>query len=221
MGINWNEAPEGATHCITSPGANVWYRDNGNGERLDWWYDTHWTQSNHYHVDCVLGKSAVTPRPAAQRPTQNAYTRDEALQFLVERLDSWPTDIADAPLCPGWGWSCGYGPIKQFTSTVDGEKIFETSWNHARKEARDTFTPFVSLEDAQPAPDMVNHPPHYQSDNGIECIDAIRAALGRDGFIAYCTGNAIKYQWRDKNDRAEDLRKAAWYMNRAIQEVGK
>ena len=45
----------------------------------------------------------------------------------------------------------------------------------------------------QPKQDMVNHPPHYQSDNGVECIDAIRAALGRDGFIAYCRGNAMKY----------------------------
>lgn len=83
------------------------------------------------------------------------------------------------------------------------------------------FQPFTSIEDAQPAPDMVNHPPHYQSDNGIECIDAIRAALGRDGFIAYCIGNSMKYQWREKADKLEDMRKAAWYLNRAIEEQSK
>lgn len=33
--------------------------------------------------------------------------------------------------------------------------------------------------------DMVNHPPHYQSENGVECIDAIQAALGGDGFHSY------------------------------------
>ncbi|MGL5774197.1 MAG: DUF3310 domain-containing protein [Aeromonas veronii] len=49
----------------------------------------------------------------------------------------------------------------------------------------------------------------------------MRAALGHDGFVSYCTGNAIKYLWRDKTDRVEDLRKAAWYLNRAIQEVSK
>lgn len=63
--------------------------------------------------------------------------------------------------------------------------------------------------------DMVSHPPHYQSDNGIECIDAIRAALGKEGFIAYCRGNVIKYSWRIKANPAEDQGKAAWYANKA------
>lgn len=67
--------------------------------------------------------------------------------------------------------------------------------------------------------DMVNHPPHYQSDNGIECIDAIRAALGSAGFIAYCRGNAMKYVWREKINAAEDLRKAAFYLDRAASEL--
>lgn len=67
--------------------------------------------------------------------------------------------------------------------------------------------------------DMVNHPPHYQSDSGIECIDAIRAALGSAGFIAYCRGNAMKYVWREKVNAAEDLRKAAFYLDRAASEL--
>lgn len=85
---------------------------------------------------------------------------------------------------------------------------------------------FAPLDEAgQPVPkaDMVNNPPHYQTDNGIECIDAIRAALGRVGFIAYCRGNAIKYGWRagKKDETAQDLRKAAWYLERAAQEIEK
>jgi len=71
--------------------------------------------------------------------------------------------------------------------------------------------------DERPKQDMVNHPPHYQSDNGVECIDAIRAALGRDGFVAYCRGNAMKYIWRDKLDNVEDWNKAIWYLNKAIE----
>lgn len=67
--------------------------------------------------------------------------------------------------------------------------------------------------------DMVNHPQHYQSDTGVECIDAIRAALGKEGFIAYCRGNAIKYSWRQKHNAAEDARKAAWYLERAAKEL--
>lgn len=68
--------------------------------------------------------------------------------------------------------------------------------------------------------DMVNHPPHYQTD-GIECIDAIRASLGLEGFVAYCRGNAIKYSWRagKKDETAQDLKKAAWYLNRAADEL--
>lgn len=66
------------------------------------------------------------------------------------------------------------------------------------------------------ANDMVNHPPHYTA-GGVECIEAIEEALGRDGFVAYCRGNAIKYTWRAglKGDWREDLKKAAWYLDRA------
>ena len=68
--------------------------------------------------------------------------------------------------------------------------------------------------------DMVNNPPHYQTDNGIECIDAIRAALGLDGFVACCSGNAA---WRagKKDETAQDSRKAAWYLERAAKELEK
>ena len=76
------------------------------------------------------------------------------------------------------------------------------------------------MENCEPSkPDMVNHPPHYQSESGIECIDAIRAALGDDGFVAYCRGNAMKYTWRQKIDLAEDLRKASWYLNKAAEVI--
>lgn len=69
--------------------------------------------------------------------------------------------------------------------------------------------------------DMVNHPPHYKASGGLECIDAIRASLGQDGFVAYCRGNVQKYLWRAdfKGARLQDMRKAAWYLNRAIEEL--
>jgi hypothetical protein len=70
----------------------------------------------------------------------------------------------------------------------------------------------------EPQADPVNHPPHY-TQGDIECIDAIRAALGRDGFVAYCRGNAMKYSWRYRHKGGvEDLHKAEWYINRANQE---
>ena len=67
-------------------------------------------------------------------------------------------------------------------------------------------------------PDMVNSPPHYQGD-GIECIDAIRAALTPEEFRGYVKGNALKYIWREKHKGGDqDLEKAAWYLNRINQE---
>lgn len=66
--------------------------------------------------------------------------------------------------------------------------------------------------------DPVNHPAHYASGE-IECIDAIRAALGLDGFVAHCRGTAIKYAWRagKKGCASECLRKGAWYLTKAAE----
>lgn len=68
-------------------------------------------------------------------------------------------------------------------------------------------------------PDPVNHPSHY-TQGGIECIDAIEAALGREGFIAFLRGQVIKYQWRlgHKDAPAQDNAKASWYAAR-LQKV--
>ena len=81
-------------------------------------------------------------------------------------------------------------------------------------------------DELEPAPavkecltvDNVNHPPHYNQ-GGIECIEAIKAALG-DGFAAYLRGNVIKYLWRcEHKGGVEDLKKAAFYLDRAIKEM--
>jgi len=71
------------------------------------------------------------------------------------------------------------------------------------------------------APDMVNHPPHYET-NGIECIDAMRASQGDEATKNFCVCNAFKYIWRSthKGSEIQDLEKAIWYLNKAI-EIGK
>ena len=46
--------------------------------------------------------------------------------------------------------------------------------------------------------DPVNQPPHYRQ-GGIECIDAIAAALTPEEFAGYCKGNILKYVWREKH----------------------
>lgn len=66
--------------------------------------------------------------------------------------------------------------------------------------------------------DMVNSPPHYNV-SGVECIDALRAALG-DGFEFYLQGNVMKYLWRYRyKNGKQDLEKAMWYLDALTTEV--
>ncbi len=67
--------------------------------------------------------------------------------------------------------------------------------------------------------DNVAHPKHYTSHpSGIECIQITE-------HYNFCIGNAIKYLWRaglklDGAYEIEDCKKAIWYINRHIQNVG-
>lgn len=65
--------------------------------------------------------------------------------------------------------------------------------------------------------EKVNHPNHYKA-GGIEAIDVIEA-FGLD----FNLGNALKYLLRAGRkpgvDAAEDLRKCAWYVNRAANKA--
>lgn len=66
--------------------------------------------------------------------------------------------------------------------------------------------------------DFVNHPDHYATGD-VECIDAIRSALGPELFCGYLWGNALKYLWRwPRKGLAEDLEKCQWYLNRIVSE---
>lgn len=69
--------------------------------------------------------------------------------------------------------------------------------------------------------DVVNHPEHYISQDGIESIDVIKA-FTRDlvGMESVCTANILKYtmRWKRKNG-VEDLKKARWYLNYLIDSI--
>lgn len=72
--------------------------------------------------------------------------------------------------------------------------------------------------------DPVQRPAHYAS-GGIECADAIEAALEgeTDPVVAWARGNAMKYNWRTgkKDDPVQDIEKGIWYLRRAIQRIQK
>lgn len=69
--------------------------------------------------------------------------------------------------------------------------------------------------------DMVNHPPHYKTESGLEAIDVIEAFTSElSGIEAVDTGNVIKYicRWKKKNG-IEDLWKAKWYLEHLIHHI--
>ena len=71
------------------------------------------------------------------------------------------------------------------------------------------------MMNAPPKADPVNHPTHYKV-GGIETIDFIEAKS-----LGYHLGNAVKYITRadHKGNRLQDLQKAKWYIDRAIEKA--
>lgn len=70
---------------------------------------------------------------------------------------------------------------------------------------------------------MVSHPPHYQSESGLEAIDVIEAFTSKlKGIEAVDTGNVLKYmlRWKEKNG-LQDLNKAMWYLQHLITHLKK
>lgn len=65
--------------------------------------------------------------------------------------------------------------------------------------------------------DKINHPSHYKV-GGIETIDFIEA---KD--LGYHLGNVVKYISRadHKDEKLENLKKAQWYLNRAVANLSK
>lgn len=80
-----------------------------------------------------------------------------------------------------------------------------------------------ALRDIFREEDLVNHPQHYQSKNGLEVIDVIEAfTADLKGIEATDTGNIIKYicRWKHKNG-LQDLKKCKWYIEHLISKVEK
>ena len=66
--------------------------------------------------------------------------------------------------------------------------------------------------------DSVNHPEHY-TQGGIECIDAMQAAFGKQSVMEFCLWNAFKYffRFKHKNSHTVDCKKAVWYLNKWLE----
>lgn len=82
-------------------------------------------------------------------------------------------------------------------ATVTGNRVVstcDTSW----------FLDYYELHD------MVNHPPHYKDESGVECCQVT-------DLMMFNAASCFKYLYRcgNKWDDIEDLKKAVWYAKRS------
>lgn len=77
--------------------------------------------------------------------------------------------------------------------------------------------------EAEQKEDVVNHPNHYNQYDGFEVIDVCEQLRAPDGTGNYNRGNAFKYLaragWKNDAKHVEDLKKAAFYIQREIDRV--
>lgn len=71
----------------------------------------------------------------------------------------------------------------------------------------------ATIADTIEPKDMVNHPPHYEREGAMECIDEMLMIFGKETVKHFCLCNAWKYRYRaaDKNG-IEDIKKSDWYI---------
>ena len=111
-------------------------------------------------------------------------------------------------------WLDGYSEgIDSDGANYDAIHDALTDWDKAVRE--------INGIDGKAHGGSVMHPDHYQSD-GIECIDAMYE-VSPELAIDFSVGPALKYLDRAglKGDMGEDLRKAAWYCERAAKEASR
>jgi hypothetical protein len=97
---------------------------------------------------------------------------------------------------------------KRFINDAEKEKI--------KKNMQEEYIMIKNNDEIEN--DNVNHPKHYEGN--IECIDAMKEVISEAGLINFCIGNAFKYIWRcmkKHNTPVEDLKKARWYISKAIE----
>jgi hypothetical protein len=149
-------------------------------------------------------------------------------EYVAKHVDAKAKDIAEAlKLKPQYVYQVLHKmkPLKTLL-TINDVKIAKSLGVPIEVYAKEKSLSFKSrMQSAieRPAPDivaqhhtdMVNHPPHYKA-GGIETIDFIEAKE-----LGYHLGNVIKYVSRadHKGNKLEDLKKAQWYLARAIEKL--
>ena len=153
------------------------------------------------------GNPNATPVEVAKK-----FKTTYQIAYMAKRGMKWeiPTTVEEAPKEQHAG---KFKRIAAFTSNkplLNPEITIEEP-----QSVLDTINPECVKPEA-PKADPVNHPAHYKV-GGIETIDFIEAKS-----LGYHLGNAVKYITRadHKGNRLQDLQKAKWYIDRAIEKAG-
>lgn len=91
--------------------------------------------------------------------------------------------------------------INKISTISEGKKMTENITNECQKKGVET----------------VNHPKYYNTAS-IECIKLMLELYGTEAVKYFCKCNALKYLYRaDNKNGLEDIKKAAWYLNKIVE----
>jgi hypothetical protein len=165
--------------------------------------------------------ASYQPSPLAPSPCMDGVDVDPFVDGIMEARGRADFQVGDAVrfVWPGHKRHRTEGTI---VSTMGDPNIFVDIKEYPYRFKSDcgAFERWCSVNQLEriDQSDPIN-PSHYKQ-GGIECIEAIKAATG-EGFIGYVWGNVLKYLWRwPKKGGVDDLKKARWYLDRLIKEVG-
>lgn len=163
---------------------------------------------NSKKVKSKRKKEVTTMGKKTERPILETHPKGLTKDKYLEERGRGKTN---AQIEREWGLSLNsiYPWLKKWGITANRSVTKE-------KTKVENKSPDTKLE-PENKPDNVNQPAHYTT-GGIETIDFMKAKLEPAQFEGYLVGNVIKYisRYRHKNG-AEDLRKAAWYLDKLIE----
>ena len=108
--------PEGATHINVD---GFYYKKNESGEWL------------YYGVKNKWLKSRMSSKWCDSHTKELTTSRDEALEFLVKHLSSWPNNSFNTVLPHGWSWDSYLGDTRLCHTLHDS--IIREDWRNAKQ----------------------------------------------------------------------------------------
>lgn len=115
--------------------------------------------------------------------------------------------------------NCYKCPIHDLGCSLVAATGFEDCWKEIAKKLPEDFLSISTKSVNGTQPDMVNHPPHYETGK-YDCIEVMVEAIGAESVKSFCLCNAFKYIYRctKKHETPdEDVKKAVWYLNKFLE----